>query len=583
MEYRIWRSSRSRFGAEQLPTGEHDETLTAIQAYTDEELQKIADAGFNAVWVHGILHHLVQVDPFPELGEGCGRHIEAMQTLIDRAERYGIGVFLYMQPPRALSAADPFWEKHPDIRGEELEFPDITLRCMCTSTAPVQRYLVNAGEALLKSLPKLAGVILVTASEFAQHCFSHRCHKPLTKPWHVEITCPRCRKRTRAEVIAEVIAKIHKGIRKSSAAAEVIAWNWSWERPEDESAIIRALPQDVILLADFERGGYKDLLRRKHFFMDEYSLGYAGPSEKFLQLFDETRRRPMRQMAKLQLGTTHELATVVSLPIIGSLYKKAAFLRKNQLAGFMGCWNFGNALPNLNVEAFNFFLSGECPDNEEEALRQFATKKFPGCRIDLIPAAWKQFERAMYYYPFTILFLYFGVQNYTLAYDEIYRPEPLTGKPVGGSWRMDERGDELREAWIHPEQPRLFDPDEIIERIGKVAVSWEAGAELFRKALGDTDDARLLDELGNVMICQAVWRSTENSCRVYKLRREWSDGKLAEFKRIAEDELELLEAVLPWVERDERQGFHIEPGGVMFNGAMIRKKQCVLRKLLAQK
>ena len=451
---------------------------------------------------------------------------------------------------------------------------------MCTSTVPVQQYLVNAGEALLKNLPELAGVILITASEFAQHCFSHRCHKPLTKPWHVEITCPRCYQRTRAEVIAELISKIHEGVRKSSASAEVVAWNWSWERPEDESAIIKALPEDVILMADFERGGYKDLLRRKHFFMDEYSIGYPGPSEKFLRLFNETSQKPMRYMAKLQLGTTHELATVVNLPVISSLYKKADFLRKNNLAGFMGCWNFGNALPNLNVEAFNYFVSNDCPDNEEQALRTFAEIKFPDCNIDLILAAWEQFERTMYYYPFTILFIYFGVQNYTLAYDEIYKPAPLTGKLVGGSWLNDDRGDELREAFIHPEQPKLFNLDEIIERIGKVAVGWEAGATLFRKALGKTADKRQLDELGDVMICQAIWKSTENSYRVYKLRQTWSEDALVEFKRIIEDELDVLNAVLPWVERDTRQGFHIEPGCTMFNAEMIRNKIKVLQETL---
>ncbi len=234
MEYRIWRSSRSRFGSEQLPSGDNDETLTALHVYTDEELRQIADAGFNAVWIHGILHHLVRVQPFPELGTDCAGHIEAMRTLIERAGKFGIKVFLYMQPPRAPAAEDPFRLKHPDDRGEELKFPDLTLRCMCTSARPVQEYLVNAGEALLKALPGLAGIILITASEFAQHCFSHRCHRPLTKPWHVEITCPRCRKRTRAEVIAELITLLHQGVRKSSATAEVIAWNWSWERLEDE-------------------------------------------------------------------------------------------------------------------------------------------------------------------------------------------------------------------------------------------------------------------------------------------------------------------------------------------------------------
>ena len=597
MNYRIWRSSKSRFCSEPLPTGINDETLTAVNAYDEAELRRIADAGFNAIWIHGILRHLVQVEPFPDLYDGCGPQLQALRDLIERCARFGIRVFLYMQPPRALAAVDPFWQRHPEVQGERLDTSDGALRCICTSTPQAQAWLENAGEALLRDLPELAGVILITASEFGQHCFSHRFHKPLTKPWHVEITCPRCRLRQRPEVIAELITTLWRGIRKSSATAEVVAWNWSWESPEDEAAIIRSLPEDVILMADFERGGYKDLLRRPHFFMDEYSLGYSGPSEKFLRLEKETSARPMRYMAKLQLGTTHELATVVSLPLIGTLFKKAAFIRQHHLEGYMGCWNFGNALPNLNVEAFNFFLEKECPDEQDAALAAFAKRRFPEADASFLTAAWEQFGETMFYYPFTILYIYFGVQNYTLAYSEIYKPEPLHGTPVGGSWKLDSRGDDLHEAWSHPEQPKLFTLDEIIERIGKVAVGWEAGVRLLKKAFSGICEvrsqgeefstagtpsvqSRILDELGNAIICGVIWHSTENTYRVYRLRQNWSEECLPEFRRLAEDELGRLREVLPWVERDPRQGFHIEPGGYMFTPEGIRAKMKVLEELL---
>ena len=42
------------------------------------------------------------------------------------------------------------------------------------------------------------------------------------------------------------------------------------------------------------------------------------------------RERGLRVMAKLQLGTTHELATVPSLPLIGNLYDKARALRRRE-------------------------------------------------------------------------------------------------------------------------------------------------------------------------------------------------------------------------------------------------------------
>ena len=40
--------------------------------------------------------------------------------------------------------------------------------------------------------------------------------------------------------------------------------------------------------------------------------------------------------------------------------------------------------------------------------------------------------------------------------------------------------------------------------------------------------------------------------------------------------------VLPWVERDPRQGFHIEPGVVMFSAELVQSKIAMLKKLLAE-
>ena len=74
-------------------------------------------------------------------------------------------------------------------------------------------------------------------------------------------------------------------------------------------------------------------------------------------------------------------------------------------------------------------------------------------------------------------------------------------------------------------------------------------------------------------MCWAQVSSSSNShCRRPKLRQNWLEDNITEFKRLIIDELDILNGVLPWVERDPRQGFHIEPGGTMFNAAMIRNK-----------
>ena len=142
---------------------------------------------------------------------------------------------------------------------------------------------------------------------------------------------------------------------------------------------------------------------------------------------------------------------------------------------------------------------------------------------------------------------------------------------------MDERGDNLSAGYeMHSTQYNLED---IIERVGKLAVAWSTGVELLKKAFKDIDDARILDELGNAIICGAIWRSAENSYRIFKLRKEWCENQLDEFKRLLEDELALLLDVLPWIERDPRQGYHIEPGAYMFTPELIRNKIHKLRGL----
>jgi hypothetical protein len=580
--YKIWRSSRSVYGDEICPDGIHgietDETLSALQVYTENELKKIADAGFNAIWVHGLLRHLIRVEPFPELGECTDIQIDAMRSLIDRAAKYGIKVFIYMQPPRALPQSyKEFWDNHLDIWGDENICCAVPIRRFCTSSPKVKQWLKNAGAALAQNLPGLAGVIMITASEFPQHCYSHS-RKSNPEIWANLLKCPRCREREPEDVVAELINLVRNGIRTVSSKMEIVAWNWSWAWNKDSnSRIIEKLQTDVILMADFERGGYTDLDRRPDFHMDEYSLSYAGPSEKCKTAYETAQKCGLRFMAKLQLGTTHELASVVTLPMVSSLYDKAVFHRNQNVSGYMGCWNFGNALPNSNVEAFNFFISAKCPDSRDAAMLKFAKQAFPDCKTELLLQAWNVFAQAMNYYPFTIAFLYHGPQNYTLAYKEIYQPAPLTGKPAGRSWKFDERGDDLSNSYkLHHTQ---FNLDEIIERVGKIAAVWQCGITIIEQAFAECNCKKSLDELGNSIICGAVWRSTENTYRIFKLRKNWNVSKNEEFFRILDDELCILKDVLPWVKRDPRQGFHIEPQGYMFNAESVAAKIAALEKL----
>ena len=62
----LWRSPYSDFGqAKKVHNDLEDETVTADAVYTDEVLADIAGQGFNGIWVHGLLRHVVRLSANP--------------------------------------------------------------------------------------------------------------------------------------------------------------------------------------------------------------------------------------------------------------------------------------------------------------------------------------------------------------------------------------------------------------------------------------------------------------------------------------------------------------------------------------
>ncbi len=570
---RIWRSPRSAFGRFlRRPDARREETVTALDAYSEAELAGIAAAGFNAIWVHGNLNHIVRTRALPELAPDAELHQERLTALVSRAARHGIRVFLFCQPPRAVPCEDAFWQHHPDVAGQlesvavEDSRAEVAVWSLCTSTAKVKQHLFQAAAELARTVPGLGGLILITASEYPAHCWSRRGRVIQGDGTlaDAEMACPRCAARRPGDVINEIIQLIRDGVRSVTDDWTLIAWNWSWTMylPAPCEEIIAALPEDVVLLADFERGGRR-VIAGKERIIDEYSLAYAGPSESFRSALTAARGRGLAVMAKLQFGTTHELATVPNLPAMDNVFAKAEAIRALGLAGFMGCWNFGNML-TANTAGFNARLSGTLPAPRDEALRTFAAQYFPGCDAAGVAEAWRHFGAALEHYPFSIPLLYSGPANF--AFILPMQPGPLTGKPVGRSWLLDERGDDMAAALAE------YSLEEVIAQFEQVAEQWAVGARLLRAALRPCSDALAREESDTAAVCGHMFRSTANFCKVYRLRRAWEDRFLPDYQAIVEDERANLTEVLPILRRDPRFGYHIEAHGYQYDADRVAAK-----------
>jgi len=441
-------------------------------------------------------------------------------------------------------------------------------RALCTSHPEVRQYINDAFASLTEMLPGLGGYILISASEYPAHCYSRRNCKQGPSPVRklimdqVPTECPRCGQRNPWEVVAELLQTVRNGVRSVSKETKLIFWNWSWSMYCDPpcAEIIEKLPADCILMADFERGG----IRKDNVFINEYSLGYAGPSEQFLASLEAARKKGIPVMAKLQIGTTHELATVCSLPLIGNLYEKASFLSKNHLKGFMGCWNFGN-WNSANLSAFNEFLE-TVPENKtrEKGLFHFACSFFPEAVPELLCRAWNSFAYAMEIFPFQVPFLYNAPVNHALGL--LPGPGPLDGRTVGRSWLPDPRGDDFRECLT-----KTFPLDDIIERFHQISVRWETGVRQMEQAFAEIVSEQSQMELGNARICGAVWKSTEYLFRIYKLKKEWKNSLLPDYEYWERKHLENLESILPSLEKDPRQGLHLEGNFYSFSAEKIHR------------
>ena len=307
----------------------------------------------------------------------------------------------------------------------------------------------------------------------------------------------------------------------------MISWNWSWDlyEPDPQPEIIAGLAKDIVIMSGFERGGFKDILGKK-VRIDEYSLGYTGPSEKFRGVCKEAKKNGHKVMAKLQIGTTHELATVPNLPLIGNLYGKFKSLSQLGIGWVMGSWNFGNML-TLNTYAVGKAMDMKKLPAKNDFLERVSAEYFPGlgrADIDKLKKAWGIFAAAMDSYPFSISFLYAGITNYALSY--WIPPAKIKGKTTGRSWLMDKRGDNLSESL------GKFSLEEVSAGLKELSQKWQKGLKLYQVVFKGKKDKHSRDEYASAFIAGSSFLSTRHVYQVYTLCSDWQEQKREEYLKL---------------------------------------------------
>ena len=241
---------------------------------------------------------------------------------MERAGRFGVRVYLYLNEPRAMP--DAFFRRHPDVRGSSFR----GLFAMCTSTPQVREWISDSVARVVKRVPELGGFFSITMSENHTNCFSHGGAWGLNAPTAGD--CPRCSQRSSWDTIGELIRTFHEGIRRSSSTAELISWDWGWGDALAEK-LIPLLPKDSRFLsisewdAPVRRGGVETKV-------GEYSISVVGPGPRATRNWARVRAAGVAAMAKVQFNNTWEISAVPYIPVVDLILEHCGISGKPESA-----------------------------------------------------------------------------------------------------------------------------------------------------------------------------------------------------------------------------------------------------------
>jgi hypothetical protein len=500
----------------------------SLDPFPDGLLQQLADRGVNGVWLHVVLRELAPGGPsFPEFGAGHEKRLGNLRRLVDRAARFGVRIYLYMNEPRAMPPA--FFANRPELAGVR-EGDHVAL---CTSSEPVRRWMGDALAHVFKAVPGLGGVFTITASENFTSCASHFQHK----------NCPRCKDRSGADVIAEVNAAIEEGVHRGNPDAKVIAWDWGW--PDDWAApIIAKLPKNIWLQSVSEwsmpitRGGVQTTI-------GEYCMSAAGPGPRATRHWKLARDAGLKTSAKVQLNNTWELSAVPYLPVMDLVAEHCANLSRAGVDGMMLSWSLGGyPSPNLDVAA-RFARRDNAPPSKDAVLDAVARGRYGDAAAPHARKAWTLFSDAFREYPYDGGVIYhcpaqFGPSNLLYA-----TPTGYAATMIGFPY------DDL-DRWRGPYPPEVF-----AAQFEKVARGWETASAELTTAAERAAPEKARDAREDVLVARAAglhFRSVANQTR-FVMARNSKPADRATMQRILEDEAAVAKQLFALTRQDSRIGF----------------------------
>jgi hypothetical protein len=510
-----------------------------LDPYPDGFLQRLSAVGVNGIWLHTVLRDLAPGGAvFPEFGAGHAERLANLRVLVQRARRFGIGVYLYMNEPRAMPNA--FFKTRPEMAGvREAKFT-----AMCTSHPVVRQWMSDALAYVFREVPDLGGIYAITASENLTNCASHGKWGP----------CPHCQKRSEADILSEVVGVLDEGVHRGNPKANVVISDWGWHAHGDAVDIIARLPKSVWLMSvsewdlPIERGGTKAKV-------GEYSISAVGPGPRAMRHWAAARAAGIRTAAEIQFNNTCEIASVPYLPTMDLVAQHIHNLAPVGLNGMLIGWTMGG-YPSPNFQLAQRLNQTPAP-NVDAVLDQLARERFGPEGASHARKAWKLTSDAFTEYPFDISVVYaspvqWGSANLLLPVKSGYHAT-MWGLPY----------DDL-DGWRGPYPPETF-----AAQFEKVARGFAPGISELRQAIARAPAERRREVEADLRYARAeaiTFQSVANQARYVMARDALAkpspdrspaaeNGLRRQMQQCVASEIVLARELFTLVQDDSRIGF----------------------------
>ena len=570
------RISRCFFGPIKRPPFNRDELMDDMDYYPDEYLNRLAHEGINGLWLTVVFREIAETS-FTPRDKDAPRRLAKLRRTINQCLRYGIKTWIFSIEPRWLDEHDPILVEHPELAGYKASGDMLTF---CPSSPAAQQYLYETMKDIFTQLPGLAGLLNISHGERITNCLS-----AIRANTNNEVKCPRCSKIPKWQIFQNTVKPMIEGMRAANPEAEMISWlyqpqptqvrgDWVYDIPEH-------VPDGVTLQYNFESGAQKKQLNRVRSGGD-YWLSYIGPTEIYQRVADNAIKAGAKLSAKIQVGCSHEVATVPFVSVPGLLYHKYKAMHKCGCTSVMQCWYFGN-YPGIMNRAAGMLAFEDFHDDEAGFLLRLARPQW-GRYAEKVAQAWGYFTEGYSNYPLSNDMQYYGPMHCGITWPMFF---DLENKPLAPTWKPDfpPTGDTIGECLEnHTLEEALILTTHMVDYWERGMAILDGLQEKFKK-----DRDRLLD-IGVSRALGLQFNSARNIFEYYLLRRDYRNPstdipqKLADvekMRKLLQAETENSAAMIKLCDADSRLGFHSEAEAHQYCSARLAWRIQQINELIA--